>query len=94
MSEAEQDKWYMQQAERVVTILRSRGENIANVEPKKIAAAIALFHGRFRKKNGTENPSAAARHFGHSTTNPGAVTKWRTRIQGLLAQLNAEREAR
>ena len=59
---------------------------LAQAQPH-IAAALALLCGRFLKKNGTLNPSAAAKACGKPAHNPAAVLDWVSKLKRLDAAL-------
>ena len=84
----------LEDAARCVDLLRDRGERCAaHVELAFVAAALALLCGRFVKRNGQSNPSAAATACGKPTKNPKLVTAWIGHLQQLEAALHAEEEA-
>ena len=60
----------------------------AKLEPAWVAAALALMTGRFRKRNGKPNASAAAAAFGKTLTRPSAVTDWEAKLKLLECALH------
>ena len=65
----------------------------AKFEPIWVAAALALLTGRFRKKNGKPNPSAAAAAFGKALSRPSAVTEWVAKLEVLDRALHVRERA-
>ena len=77
--------------------LRDREETVPHVETAFVAAALAIMCGRFPKKNGKPNPSAAAEACGKSTKKPSAVAGWiehLTKLEEALVQEEAIAERR
>ena len=67
-------------------------KSAAGGEPTReyVAAALALECGYFHKKNGKQNPSAAARELGKPTKDPSLVTRWVEKLTRLEASLMHE----